>query len=63
MAEKAAQKKTNRDGHSTSINLNDVMSQFEKLKDHCQKQAPWVNHNNADIVRFAIIYAADNLKG
>jgi hypothetical protein len=61
-ATKTTQKKVNRDGCSASINLTDVMPQFEKLKSHCEKQAPWAKHNNADIVRFAILHAANSLK-
>jgi hypothetical protein len=57
-----ATKKAKRDGSSASINLTDVMPQFEKLKEHCKNQAPWAKHNNADVVRFAIMHAAANLK-
>jgi hypothetical protein len=57
----SASKKKQRDGNSASIDLSSVKDDFEKLKKHCQDQAPWSKHNNSDIVRFAIIHAAKNL--
>lgn len=62
MAEKTTAKAKKRDGRSASVDLTEVMPDFEKLKAHCKNNAPFVKLNNSDIVRFAIIHAAKHLE-
>lgn len=54
--------KMSRAGKTATINFTELKDEMDKLRAHCNDLVPGMRPTNQDLIRYAIIYAAANLR-